>query len=282
MAESLTSSTSSSRTRTFISHRPSPSTDLACATVWRLPGPPPIRPPVEDPHELLSAFSPSMLIRLAAQMVVPFDKHKRFAHSRLARWFEQCTKILNKTLYSLSADPLSTLTSYNVLRGFVVNLIILGVDTPEHCEMDHCFKRTPGLRLPPDLLPTDMQESMHPAWIDMFPSPKARDNLIKRLGQFDEDELCGDMLGHHNGIYDDCKTEFSITETPFIQLQQARGRPGLILWSDPWEGNGWEVTPEFLFKWAWVWDGCHDIIDATNRWRAERDEEPIFLPSQDP
>lgn len=57
----------------------------------------------------------------------------------------------------------------------------------------------------------------------------------------------------------------------------AHGRHGLILWSDPWDVNSWELTPGFLRKWSWIVEGCPGVIEATNRWRALRNEEPLCV-----
>jgi Domain of unknown function (DUF3425) len=214
---------------------------------------------------------------LAAQSTLPLDRHVKISNSPIARWFACVSELLTKALYPLSADPLLTLTTYNVVRGLVLNLIILGAESPAYCETVHSLKRRPGQNLPPDLMPTPSQGKLHPAWIDVFPAPKIRDNIIEHLGEFDEDELCDELLG---GICSDESNKeivrvASLTEN---DLHFQSGRPGLILWSDPWDVRGWEVTPSFLSNWAWVLAGCTEILESTNRWRAMRDEAPIFHP----
>ena len=52
---------------------------------------------------------------------------------------------------------------------------------------------------------------------------------------------------------------------------------GLISWSDPWDVNGWEFTPKFARKWGFLLRGCVDVIEATNRWREQRGEEPLII-----
>ena len=255
---------------------PESHTFSGCVGEWRPPQRHPILPAIADPHDLLSAFSPTQLVRLAAHSIVPLSQHDKLSNSGLARLFEQVSETLTKKLFPLSADPLLTLTTYNVVRGLIINLIILGAKDPQWCEMNHAFKPKPGQKLPPGLMPTRLQGEMHPAWIDMFPCPKVRDNMISRQGQFDEDQLCADLVGELCGPekIEDWVACDSITEA---ESRLARGRPGVILWSDPWDVRGWELTPEFLRKWSWVLEGCTEIIESTNRWRASRDEGPIGL-----
>jgi hypothetical protein len=38
----------------------------------------------------------------------------------------------------------------------------------------------------------------HHPWLDFFPHPKARENLICAQGRYDEDEFCLDILGFWN------------------------------------------------------------------------------------
>ena len=54
-------------------------------------------------------------------------------------------------------------------------------------------------------------------------------------------------------------------------------RQGMIVWTDPWEIESWEITPKFLSKWGWVVAGCEAIIRASNKWRASRNEAPLMV-----
>ncbi|PYH52360.1 uncharacterized protein BO96DRAFT_469387 [Aspergillus niger CBS 101883] len=55
------------------------------------------------------------------------------------------------------------------------------------------------------------------------------------------------------------------------------GHKGLIVWGEPYDMQNWEATPGFLAKWSWAVDGCHDLVECSNRWRRMRGEEPIRL-----
>lgn len=50
--------------------------------------------------------------------------------------------------------------------------------------------------LPLSLQPTALQRSKeHHPWLDCFPFPSMRDNLLRALDGFDEDQLCLDIMG---------------------------------------------------------------------------------------
>lgn len=86
-----------------------------------------------------------------------------------------------------------------------------------------------------------------------------RDNLIQAAGHFDEDELWSDTIG---GLFEGF---------PASDIEQR----GVIMWSPPWHVCGWEVSEGFWRKWSWALKGCGDVLEATNRWRIRRGEEPL-------
>lgn len=113
-------------------------------------------------------------------------------------------------------------------------------------------------RLPAGLRPTDLQRAtLHHPWIDLLPIPEMRDNLFRRgFDSFDEEELCHDMRG------------------------RANQDPGVLVWHDPWDPSGWEVTESFVRSWGWAVAGCWELFRSTNKWRARRGEKPLFrIPS---
>ncbi|KAL2850233.1 hypothetical protein BJY01DRAFT_233306 [Aspergillus pseudoustus] len=110
--------------------------------------------------------------------------------------------------------------------------------------------------LPPTLRATPIQRLIpHHPWLDLLPSPQMRDNLIAAGDSYDEEQLCLDMKGHG---------AVSAEST------------GIIVWRDPWDPDGWEVTEAFARSWGWVLRGCADLFAATNAWRARRGERPLF------
>ena len=93
----------------------------------------------------------------------------------------------------------------------------------------------------------------------MFPHPQARDRLILAAGTFDEDALWEDCIG---GLYEGF---------PDDEIE----RRGFIAWSPPWDITGYEMSEGFLKKWGWLFKGLSEVLEATNRWRVERGEEPF-------
>jgi hypothetical protein len=114
--------------------------------------------------------------------------------------------------------------------------------------------------IPDSLRPTPLQESMpHDPWISMFPSPTLRDNLILSLGTYDEDDLCGDLVG---GLYEG--------------FDDVRNR-GLLVWGPPWIPSSWEISEGFARKWGFLLKGCHDVVEATQRYREGRGEDRLVI-----
>jgi hypothetical protein len=50
----------------------------------------------------------------------------------------------------------------------------------------------------------------------------------------------------------------------------------LLVWGEPYDPSNWEVTEGFIKKWGWVIQGCPDILQSTNKWRAKGGESAIF------
>jgi hypothetical protein len=88
-----------------------------------------------------------------------------------------------------------------------------------------------------------------------------RDNAIKYQGSYDKHKLGCDLFGALYEGYQDSGGE----------------RAGLLVWSDPWDVRGWEVTEGFVKKWGFLLKGCHEMIEATNMWRSARKEDPLVV-----
>lgn len=168
-------------------------------------------------------------------------------------------------VFPLSSDHLIILQQYNTLRAIVVNrTLISGVlPSPLACDEESIhvlpYPRDPG-RMPSNLLPTALQQTVpHGDWIDTFPCPVARDRLIRAAGTFDEDELWADSVGGLFEGFPDDDVE----------------RRGILAWSPPWDVSGWEVSEGALRKWRWLFEGLPGMLEATNRWRKKRGEEPF-------
>lgn len=170
-----------------------------------------------------------------------------------------------RTSYQLNCprtDHLLSLTRVNVHRAFVSNMVSLGItwEWMEDDSISPISMASPGFNLgalPDSLRPTGLQRSrVHHTWIDLFPCPDMRNNLIRAGNDWDDEELCIDIMGFWDGT----------SPGPF----------GLIVWGEPSDPRSWEVTEGFLKKWGWVIHGCVDLMWSTNYWRAKRGARPLF------
>lgn len=162
------------------------------------------------------------------------------------------------------ADLLLSLVQFNTTRALVMNARIMGVTSefmvPDARSRLACKGIDVPLHslLPLSLKPTYLQfmETHHP-WIDILPFPEVRDNLMRRDERsYDKKELCRDLRG-------------------FQAVNDGYG--GIIVWRDPWDPKGWEVTQTFAKKWPWVVKDCHELLVSTNHWRMIRGEPEIIF-----
>jgi hypothetical protein len=167
---------------------------------------------------------------------------------------------------ALSHLPL--LVQYNIYKALQRNAEILGIvaEYYDYEGISPFTKNGPTLgttsplianEWPVNLRPTQLQRSIqHHPWIDVFPWPKFRDNLLQAFEHpdlCDEDELCRDV----------------------VEYGDLNNKPVLLVWGDAWDPHNWEVTSDFLTKWGWLLIGCEGFLGPTNYWRAKRGESPI-------
>jgi hypothetical protein len=154
------------------------------------------------------------------------------------------------------------LVQFNVYRALFTNMTILALPNIFSCEEPEPQVIVSPIPLPnatpASLVPTPLQLAViHEPWIDLFPLPALRDNILKAWGTFDTCELCDDVLGT---MFDG-------------ELSKHDERNGVVVWGDPWDINSWELMEGFLKKWGWMLVRCEALLVATNRWRAMRGEE---------
>lgn len=127
----------------------------------------------------------------------------------------------------------------------------------------HVLPTPTGLQaIPPSLYPTLLQQTLpHEDWVDAIPHPVWRDNILKAIGTFDEDELWSDTIG---GLFEG----FPRSEIEYR---------GVIAWWPPWHVSGLEVSEGFYRKWGWSLRGCDEVLEVTNQWRRSRGEEPLLI-----
>ncbi|KAJ5744088.1 hypothetical protein N7533_008958 [Penicillium manginii] len=151
-------------------------------------------------------------------------------------------------------DHLLTLSKLNILRAILDNSKTLGLSTRDMEDDVLSPFNSPGCDLnlkdrvlPASLCPTAIQrDTPHHPWLDCFPFPRMRENLIQADGTFNDCDLCGDVMD------------------PGV------GDAGMLVWGDPWLPQNWEVSESFLRKWFWVVKGCEELLSSTNHWRMKR------------
>ncbi len=167
--------------------------------------------------------------------------------------------------FPLSPDHrLLVLIQLNAFRAMLTNMSIMRLieRLPMECGMVLFAKDFPP---PPDVLPPSLQDTWlqqttpHDMWVDIFPCPKLRDNILSYGSMVSEDDFCVDVMG---GLFEGFND---------IELN------GLLVWGEPWSETGWEVTPGFVKKWGFLLKGCDDLIDATNKYRAARGEDRLIV-----
>jgi hypothetical protein len=184
------------------------------------------------------------------------DLMRRFAHHAYSSYTQGTPAI----------EHLCLLTRYNLSAALQRNADVLGVKAAYFtCEglspftNEEPIPRVANLQLdwPANLNPTQLQRSIkHHPWIDVFPWPRLRDNMLQAFEHpdlCDEDEMCQEL----------------------VEYGDLDSKAFLVVWGDARDLRNWEVTPEFLSKWGWLLSGCQDFLYATNYWRAKRSEKPI-------
>lgn len=187
---------------------------------------------------------------------------------------DPCIRAFKEFIYAnwLAQAPrpalLSSLVQFNFVRALMTNAAVLGITSSELGgeTISYFYATGPCLStvnpkvdaLPSGLQPTDLQRrTLHHPWFDLLPVPQLRDNLFRHgIETLDEDDLCCTLggLGEH-------------------------GDSGFIIWGNSWDVSSWEVTEDFTRSaWGWVIDGCFELYESTNKWRAKRGEPPLFNP----
>lgn len=194
---------------------------------------------------------------------------------------------------AISSDHvLLHLISHNVCRGFMSNKTVLKLTatyidvfekpsvTPDITPLcGVAVVRLTHLSIPACLRPTQLQmNSPHPTWMDMFPFPEMRDHLIQWQDMFSHKSFLWDIFGDLPFLEQPRKRSWGDFRLPPRSPREVNNtathiRNGLVLWGEPHLKESWEVTPHFLKKWAWVFEGCREIVDISNKWRTARGEQ---------
>lgn len=160
------------------------------------------------------------------------------------------------------AESLLSLVQFNTTRALVANANILGITTrlmsrQARSRFAHSGVETEIIdSLPFSLRPTIFQITIpHHPWIDLIPVPELRNRLLHLdVNSYDAAELCRDMRGFQRVI---------------------DGRGGITVWGEPWDPEGWEVSPAFAQKWSRIIQNCDCLLKSTNHWRGIRGEPAL-------
>ncbi|KAJ3507447.1 hypothetical protein NM208_g15956 [Fusarium decemcellulare] len=157
---------------------------------------------------------------------------------------------------------LSALTKINVFRALSSNAVILGcssewLDNDAVSRLQVGGDTCQGSVTPSALQPNSLQRTVsHHPWIDLLPVARMRQNLLEALhyrGFAAEDELCYDIVD--------------------IGFGGGPDEPSLIVWGQPWDPCGWEVSVAFLRKWGWLMQGC--VVFAGNPFEVLVQDLPV-------
>lgn len=154
----------------------------------------------------------------------------------------------------IQLNIINSLTRNSAILGFKTDWLVCASISPFTCT-GNTIAQVP---CPDNLVPTRQQlEVRHHPWVDLFPLPRMRDNLLLAtsyiLSPAEEQELWDDV----------------------IESSGEGDWAGFIVWGEPWDPKNWEVTTLFLQKWRWLLHGCPEVVEATNYWRRQRGESPI-------
>ncbi|KAF2010473.1 hypothetical protein BU24DRAFT_399848 [Aaosphaeria arxii CBS 175.79] len=164
---------------------------------------------------------------------------------------------------------LPILLQFNTITAFEHIAKLLGATDDYHTEdaISPFYKHGPLLgrhtieqqnNWPKNLHPTNAQFTIdHHPWIDAFPCPQLRDNIlvaVEQLAVCDELDLCHDIC------------QYDVDRVL---------KTGLIVWGDAENMYNWEFGIDFLKKWGYLLYGCTELLVATNYWRARRGEPKI-------
>ncbi|KAI5457345.1 hypothetical protein BGZ63DRAFT_516026 [Mariannaea sp. PMI_226] len=228
--------------------------------------------------------------------LLPISKHKLCTLDIEVYGHKLQTLLIATT--SPRSEFLLHLVNYNAYRGFFTNKRMVAqlakhfIPGPGYNTPLDIMKTFPAQtitissdpKLPPCLIPTPLQRIVaHATWIDLVPFPKMRDNLILRHSRFSHWEFMSDVVGDfiYKWMFPERSTDSEIQNSSPWRLEDSLDdemtavRTGLILWGEPFQPEAWEATPGFLRKWAWVVEGCDELVRHTNHWRTLRGEEAI-------
>ncbi|KAB8216496.1 hypothetical protein BDV33DRAFT_233517 [Aspergillus novoparasiticus] len=164
---------------------------------------------------------------------------------------------------SPNQDHLLSLPKFNIQCAIIDNTVAMGMTMEWMNDNDAVSifnMQGPNIseaHTPASLRPTIVQRRIpHHPWLDFFPFPNMRDNLIAVQDEIDDEELCHDLMA-------------------FWDTRNADAM--LLVWGPSWVPGNWEMTPAFVKKWGFLLGGCEELLQSTNSWRVKRGERPLSM-----
>lgn len=120
--------------------------------------------------------------------------------------------------------------------------------------------------LKPDMRPTHEQITIdHHPYFDIIPFPGLRNNLIKRQGEFNEDEFFLDLL-----------TGLVCWGGAGVGKRDRNTSTGKVSTGTPWDSRSWEAQQWFVQKYWHLLGGDEgDLVRQTEWWRSMRGDDPL-------
>lgn len=120
--------------------------------------------------------------------------------------------------------------------------------------------------LKPDMRPTPEQITIdHHPYIDIIPFPGLRNNLIRRQGEFNEDEFFLDLV-----------TGLVCWGGAGVGKRDQNASTGKVSTGTPWDPRSWEGQQWFVQKYWHLLGGEEgDLVRQTEWWRSMRGEDPL-------
>ncbi|KAH7029771.1 uncharacterized protein B0I36DRAFT_375104 [Microdochium trichocladiopsis] len=189
-----------------------------------------------------------------------------FARQALSSYAAGCPRA-DHYLQLIQLNIVTGLTRNAEVLGFSFDWLVCEIVSPfgprdvsgnRERQLEDCTTYTKQC-VPPSLAPTKMQlTTPHHPWLDLFPLPRLRDNMLAttRCMPLEEEDELFDHILEASGP----KREWA----------------GFMVWGEPWDPRSWEVSVPFLRNWGFLLRGCPEIIMSTNAWRRRRREQPIM------
>lgn len=157
-------------------------------------------------------------------------------------------------------DELAQLINRNFMSATVTNAQHIGIDLSAlQAGTSLRTPRNTERQIPTALTPIEAQYQFpHDPIIDTIPHARLRYNILRAIagGQMDSSDF----------------TRCIRASGSLELLHGSWQRGGVVVWSSPEQVSSWELSEPFIRRWAFLLEGCEDLIAATNSWRSRRGE----------